>query len=334
MQCEVEGINKLRNGSLIIAISAFIGLLSLIIMAASLVASLNTLSTSITSVLSILGTLAAILILIIIAAIINIVGLIYVKDGFEILKSLGRDVGIGYTGTILALISLIIEIIGLLSVFIGDVFIVLVAGVLATIGDILVGAGFYKVGEIYNEDTTKIAGILEVIGGIGNIIIIPSLVLIFMIIFLIAFILLYIGLGKIYLIKTPMPPTQPTYPMNNMNPVTTSASPVQPSYSQLPQTQPSPQIYQVGQGIIRGNGFAQVSLYSTTHATILSARIDGTTLSSVNVNPVVLQPGKNDLTIWFSNTNSLIPNANYFITLVIDIGGNISGIRAAAVYQP
>jgi len=333
MQSELEGISKLRNGSLIIAISAFVVLISLITMIASLAASLNTLSTSITSVLSMLGTLVAILILIIIATIINIVGLIYVKDGFEILKSSGRDVGIGSTGAMLALVSLVIGIIGLL-VFIWGAFITLAAGVLATVGDILVGAGFYKVGEIYNEGTTKIAGILEVIGGIGNIIILPSLDIVFMIIFLIAFILLYIGLGKIYLIKTSMPPTQPIYPMNNMNPVTTLAPPVQPSYSQTPPTQPSPQIYQVGQGIIRGNGYAQVSLYSSSQVIVLSARIDGTTLSSVNVNPVVLQPGKNDLTIWFNNTNSLIPNANYFITLVIDIGGNISGIRTAAVYQP
>jgi len=323
MQSEYEGINKLRSGSLIIASSAFIGLISLIIMEVSSVGSLNTFSTSVTSAFSMLGTLAAISILTIVEVITNIVGLIYVKNGFEILQSLGRDVKIGYTGTILALIFLVIIIIGL---FIGGGVIVLVAGVFGTIADVLVGAGFYKVGEIYKEGITKVAGILEVIGGIVNVITTPLLDLLFIIIFSIAFILLYIGLGKIYSAGIPMSPTQSTYPINNENPVTTSTPQTQPNYS--------PQIYQVGQGIIRGNGYAQVSLYSSSQATVLSARIDGTTLSSVNVNPVVLQPGQNEVTIWFNNTSSLIPNANYFITLVIDIGGNISGIRTVAVYQP
>ena len=110
--------------------------------------------------------------------------------------------------------------------------------------------------------------------------------------------------------------------------------PAQPNYFQTQPIQPSYplQIYQVGQGIIRGNGIAQISLYPSTQATIVSAKIEGTSLSSFNVNPIVLQPGQNE--IQFNDVSSLTSGSNYLITLVVNIGGNITEIRVTAVYQP
>jgi len=308
MQSEFEGINKLRKGTLLlILVPLLIGFIALI-----LGASLFSIATP-GAVSAALGAVGALVAVIVIGAILGIIGLLNIRGGFRILNSLGRDVGIGYTGTTLYLVSLILILIGaILTIVLVGVFIVYLGEVLLIIADILIGVGFYKVGEIYNESTTKIGGILAAIP-IG-------------IVSFIGLILVYVGLGKIRPMGTVIPPAQLGYPPSNINPMG----------APMPQTQPNypSQIYQVGQGIIRGNGYAQVSLYSSTQATVLSARIEGTGLSSVNVNPVVLQPGQNEVTIWFSNVSLLTPGSNYIVTLVVSIGGNMSEVKATAVYQP
>ena len=253
----------------------------------------------------------------------GIVGLLNIRSGFGILKNLGRDVGIGYTGATLYFIALILVVLGILLILLGGRVVALIGGIVAIVSDILVGIGFYKLGGIYNEGTTKIGGILVAIPVIWGMILlaIPVLFVSF-----IGYILVYIGLGKIKPMAMVALPAQPGYAPNSINPMCTPMPPTQPNYP--------PQIYQEGQGIIRGNGYAQVSLYSTTQATILSARIEGTTLSSVNINPVVLQPGQNEVTIQFGNVSSLTPSTTYLITLVVNIGENMSEVKATAVYQP
>lgn len=289
MESEFEGINKLRRGVLLLVlVPLLIGFIALILMVPLLSVKGPG---AVAAALGILGAIAA---LVIIGAILGILGLLNIRSGFRTLNSLGKDVGIGYTGTTLYLVSLILVLIGaILTIVLVGIFIVALGEILLLIANILIGVGFYKVGEIYNESLTKVGGILAAIP-IG-------------IVSFIGYILVYIGLGKIR-------------PMSIMSAV-----------QMLPS---QPQIYQVGQGVIRGNGYAQVSLYSTTQAIVTSARIDGTNLTSFNINPTVLQPGQNEIVIKFDNVYQLVPGSSYVITIAVNVGGNISEIKASAVYQP
>jgi len=318
MQNESEGINKLRKGALILiftAIFIFIGLIVFLILVISFLPTFLTTTsfptTLVTFVSLLFGIFVAFVILTTIGVTAGIIGLLNIRNGFGILRNLGRDVRTGYIGTTLYLLSLAMIVLGALlgiAFPIGSAVIVL-GNIIEIIGNVLIGVGFYKVGGIYNEGTTKIGGILVAIPIIWGMILVAIPVLI---VSFIGYILVYIGLGKIKPRAMVVLPAQPNYP---------------------------PQIYQVGQGIIRGNGYAQVSLYSSSQATILSARIEGTALTSVNVNPVVvnpvvLQPGYNEVTIQFNSVSSLTPGLNYLITLVVNIGGNVSEVKASAVYQP
>ncbi|QXJ34976.1 DUF973 family protein [Saccharolobus shibatae] len=291
---ELEGIGKLRGGSLFMILSvllAAIGIL-VIISAGVLGGMFSAASGNVGGAIAAgIGLLAGIAIVILIGAIIGLVGILRIRSGFSILKSLGRDVGIGETGTTLYLVGLIIIIIGALLTFVLIGVPILILGeIIALIGGILIGIGFYRVGELYNEGLVKIGGIL---------IIIPIDILNF-----VGFILAYVGLGRVRPLPTP---TQ------------------QPSV---------PQVYQVGQGTIRNNGYAYVTLYSSTPATIISAKIEGANIMSSAINPTVLQIGNNEVTIFFGNVQSLAPNTTYIITLTINIGGNIINISTAVVYQP
>ena len=302
MQSETEGINKLRKGSLILILASIFITILVVILAFSLL-SISPSYPSASVVVSVMGIVIGLIIVAIIGVIAGIIGIWNIKDGFKILRNLGKDVGIGYVGAVLYIVALILIMIGVSLVLIGGVFAVIFGAIVEIVSNILIGIGFYKVGEIYNEGITKIGGILVAI---------PVNIISF-----IGYILVYIGLGKI-------------------KPITTLTTLAQPGSTQMPLPQPTlpPQIYQVGQGIIRGDGYAQISLYSNTQATVLSARIDGTLLASVNINPVVLQSGDNEITIKFDNVSSLTPGTTYLITLVVNVGGNIREIKTAAVYQP
>jgi len=291
MESEFEGINKLRRGVLLLVlVPLLIGFIALIL----IVPLLSVKGSG--AVAAALGILGAIIVLVIIGAILGILGLLSIRSGFRTLNSLGRDVGIGYTGTTLYLASLILILIGaILAIVLVGIFIAFIGEILLLIANILIGVGFYKVGEIYNESLTKVGGILAAIP-IG-------------IVSFIGYILVYVGLGKI----RPMPAFQPI-PLS------------QPGYAS--------QIYQVGQGIIRGDGYAHIYLYSNTQAVVTSARIEGTNLTSFNINPAVLMPGQNEITIKFDNVYQLVPGTNYVIVIAVNIGGNMSEVRASAVYQP
>jgi len=279
MYNESEGIDKLRTGSLILVLASILIIIAFFALVFSLLSAMSSPSIS-----SIMSALVAYIIVEIIGDIGGIIGMLYLRKGFEILKSLGKDVGIGYTGATLAFIAIALSILGLALTFVGGGALVVASNIIEFVANVLIGIGFYKVGEIYNEGTTKIGGIL--------IIIIPF----------IGYIIAYTGLGNVT-VPPPTPPSQPA-------------------------------IYQVGQGTIRGDGSAKITLYSNTQATLLSARIEGTTITSVNINPVVIQQGQNEITIQFSDVSSLTPNLNYLITLVANIGGNVTEVKAVAVYQP
>jgi len=320
MQSEFVGINKLRRGALLLIVtSILLGVIGFIFgimllstattfgVSAGVSTNLHTVtaptmtsSTTPSQSSSAIGILIALAVVGIIGVILGIVGLLDIRNGFGILKNFGRDVEIGYIGATLYFIALILVALGILIIS-GSI--ALIGGILVIVSNVLVGIGFYKLGEIYNEGTTKIGGILVAI---------PISIISF-----IGFILAYIGLG-------------------NVKPMGTVAPYVQPNYSPMGiQTiQPAYQIYQVGQGIIRGNGYAKISLYSSSQATLLSARIEGTTSTSVYVNPIVLQPGYNEVAIQFNNVSSLTPGSNYLVTLVVNIGGNVSEVKATAIYQP
>ncbi|MCH4816321.1 MAG: DUF973 family protein [Saccharolobus sp.] len=291
---ELEGIGKLRGGSLFMILSVLLAAIGiLVIISAGVLGGMFSVASGNVggAIAAGIGLLAGIAIVILIGAIIGLVGILRIRSGFSILKSLGRDVGIGETGTTLYLVGLIIIIIGALLTFVLIGVPILILGeIIALIGGILIGIGFYRVGELYNEGLVKIGGIL---------IIIPIDILNF-----VGFILAYVGLGRVRPLPTP---TQ------------------QPSV---------PQVYQVGQGTIRNDGYAYVTLYSSTPANIISAKIEGANIMSSAINPTVLQIGNNEVAIFFGNIQSLAPNTTYIITLTINIGGNIINISTAAVYQP
>ena len=107
-----------------------------------------------------------------------------------------------------------------------------------------------------------------------------------------------------------------------------------PSQNQPIQTPANPEVYQVGQGMIRGDGVAYLVIYSTAQATVLSARIEGTNINSVSIMPSDLIPGQNGVVIKFDNVSSLNPGTTYLITITMNVGGNASEMKTVAIYQP
>ncbi|WP_236749101.1 DUF973 family protein [Acidianus manzaensis] len=315
---ELDGLRKLRSGILFLIISPFLAGIGFLMLSLFGLAALAGASSggAVGAAAGFITDIIAGGILILLGSILGIVGVLRIKGGFDILKSIGRDVGIGGTGGTLYLVGLIITVIGALIV-------ITVVGipvglplyylglVIALIGDILIGVGIYKVGDAYNEGTTKIGGILAAIP--------------FDLISFIGYIISYIGIGKIInMVSSGTYVANPSYQAGYSQP-----------YSQYPQQYPSqaPQFYQVGQGIIRSNGYAQLAIYASTPASIISANIQGTPLTSSNINPNMLNQGNNYLNIFFGNTSSLQIGGQYTITITINSGGNIITINAIATYQ-
>jgi len=194
------------------------------------------------------------------------------------------------------------------------------------IGYLLIGLQFMKLGKEYNEDKIRKGGILVIVvslltlltafslnpSGIGVVIAIVMFASIFSII---AFILIYKSLNRM---KSMSAFTLPSF---------------QQTYQSLPVTQqPLTQIYQVGQGIIRGDGTAYITLYSSTQATIITTRVEGIALNITMMNPVILQPGQNPIIIKFDNVFQLIPGNSYTILFTLMIGMNKIEVKAMATY--
>jgi len=170
---ELEGIDKLRKGALILI------LLVPILLASDL---LLLVSIPLSAVVSIIGV------------ILGIIGLLNIRGGFRILY-----IEIGHTGATLYFASLVLVFIGAILpiVMAGNIMagldVIILGAILAVISNILIGIGFYRVGGEYNERTTKIGGILAAIP----------------IIAFIGYIMVYVGLDKIKLTRAEMLGVQP-----------------------------------------------------------------------------------------------------------------------------
>jgi len=168
MEREFEGIDKLGKGTLllILVVPIVIGSEFLLLVAPLL-----------SVIVSFIGVILV------------IIGALNIRGGFKILDELARDVGIGSIGVSLYLVSLIPIVIGAIYAVSVDIFegqdIMLIGEILVVIANILVGLGFYKVGEEYKEKLTKIGGILVAIP----------------IVSFIGYILVYVGLGKVKSMK-------------------------------------------------------------------------------------------------------------------------------------
>jgi Protein of unknown function (DUF973). len=146
--------------------------------------------------------------------------------------------------------------------------ILLVIPFLDLIGVILVGIALYFVGEKYNNSTVKIGGILAAIP-IGFI-------------SFVGFIVTYLGLGEVNSRLTTIPAQLPQAP-------------------QTQTTQPVPQqilVYQVGNGVLRGN-IATLTLNSSGQVTIIGVTIEGLNQSAMTIQPNVLMRGDNQITVTF-----------------------------------
>ena len=114
MYSESEGINKLRKGSLIFVLASIFVIVAFFVLLIPLMAVAHSPS----AVSAVIGILIAYVIVDIIGGIVGIIALFNVRKGFGILKSLGRDVGIGYTGTTLVFIAIALSILGSLLTFV------------------------------------------------------------------------------------------------------------------------------------------------------------------------------------------------------------------------
>lgn len=329
---EVEGLRKLRSGVLFLIISPLLAAIGLIIMMSFVFAAIaGGAAGGVGGALAgAFSTIIAGVVVILLGAILGIVGVLRMKNGFGILKSLGRDVGIGDTGGTLYLVGLILVLIGAVTTIVGiGIIILLIGEIIAVIGGILLGVGVYKVGDAYNEGTTKIGGILAAIP--------------FDLISFIGYILAYLGLGKIINMVSmggyPMqggyqvPPSYPPYSYPQQYQPQNPQQPVYPPYTSSPTYPQKPQFYQVGQGVIRSNGYAQLTLYASTQGTLVSASIQSPSLPASYINPITLNPGNNEVTIYFGNVSSLQLGQQYSIIITINSGGNIVTVNAIATYQ-
>jgi len=199
MNEETEAIRKLRTGTIFFIIAPIITIVAMLILgftaSLSLVdffLSVGTHSSSgvLSSVMPLLTGAFVSLAIIGIAIVLYLVALIKIRSGFKVLTYTGKNVGIGYAGTSLIFISLILYVLAIILVIVGVNSSLLlstlidIGGVLGIIGYILTNIGFYKVGSEYNEGVIKTGGILAAI------FIIPILPFI-------GYIMIYVGLGNI-----------------------------------------------------------------------------------------------------------------------------------------
>ncbi|WP_236749130.1 DUF973 family protein [Acidianus manzaensis] len=313
--------------------------------------SLSTISTSSGNSTALSNTLASATTVLIIASVLfilspifQILGVISMRKGFSILRNLGRPVGTGETGATLYLVSLLLLVISLIIIVITSISLIstssysdasagvflglfagtglaVVAAILGFIGIIMISIGTYQVGDTYRKGIVEVGGILVLVGFLLSFASFLTLALsiISFILIIIGYILVYTGLGGIsYNITKGIIPV-PYSPLIN--------------YQHQYYNQPQYLLYQIGEGTITSNGNAYITLYSQTQAIIISAVIQGYNLISTSINPATLVPGNNNVTLHFNNLYSLMPGTQY-ISLTINVGGNIVNITAKAVYRP
>ncbi|WP_373469193.1 DUF973 family protein [Acidianus infernus] len=296
-----DGLKEIKEGSLyeILAnIISFIGAIILLLFVFAYIISSPTTTTSNLQLSSSLIGIYAAVIVVIIGAILNIIGIIKLRSGFNLLKNTGLDVSIGSTGATLILIYSILILISLGILIVGAVtviFFMVIAAILELIGGIMLGLGFYNLGKGLNNSTIETAGILIIIGGIIDLLISIGGLLDF-----IAFILIY----------------------TSINNILSKGIPFVQTFSQM-------------LGVIKGNGYAYLNVYSNVEGTIISARIEGTAITSTFITPNKLSIGNNSITVNFGNVQGLIPYSNYIVSLIVqDNSGRTILIPVNSQYQP
>ena len=310
-QTPLEAIRTIRSGVLLQAIAMlllsahFTGLLTFTFALRRIVISVSQLA-------SITRDLTVIFIVLLSAIIIGIVGVSLTRKGFCALASSGLNVGTGRAGATAILIGFILMLIGALIpvVALGALQHVTprealpflqaghdvqaLGGLIVLVGVILLAIGFYRLGRVYNSGLVTWGGILSVFLGF------------------IGYTLVYIGLGDV------VRSLSSGHPKSYYTP--------QQSYGQV-------QIYQVGQGVLRPDGYASFTLYSPYQATIVSGYIEGYAINAVNFAPNVLFPGNNNVTAYFGNVGALQRGVTYVIVLTVNVQGSTVSVRVKATYQ-
>ncbi|QXJ34971.1 DUF973 family protein [Saccharolobus shibatae] len=304
-QSEKEGIRRLRLGLLVLIIVSLLSLVSLFrgLVTPSPSVSPNVTALNNTNPQQLLSQIASreivqieeALILTSIIGVVNIIGMIVLRGGFNVLSKVVSDnIGIGSTGSILYIISFPLGIIGEVILFYSFLSL--------NFSTIFIGLPFSFLELILLLIGSILLGIgVYRVGREYNntLVKVGGILIAIIILAFIGAILSYIGLGEV----------KPISESQNV------------------------QIYPVGQGVIRRDGSAKIVIYSSTTATIFSAKIEGTKLFTFKVNPVNLQPGNNEITIQFDDVSSLVENSTYVITLIVDVGGNSIPINVNAIYQ-
>lgn len=207
------GFGKIRKSMLLIIVASIIAFIGY---GAGLAPALAAQSAPSSASAASLVTAEIFIVLLMVGVIIQIYAVFNIRQGFKILKSNDPDYGIGATGALLELIgfaisavAVVILLVGVASLvssfssavsgaststvigagiaafagvavlFLAFIGFLVIAGIIAFIGAILVGVGLFKIGSKYGDGLTQIGGILYII--------IP----------LIGVILLYIGLGGV-----------------------------------------------------------------------------------------------------------------------------------------
>lgn len=232
-----------------------------------------------------------------IVGVINIIGLIILRSGFNILsKTVSNEIGIGNIGIIVYIVSYPLIVIGLLLNLFGFLSVNFVE-ILASLPALFIAIILLIVGSILVG-----VGIYRVGREYStNIVKVGGILIAIVIPAFIGSILSYIGL-------------------RNVKPITERAREVQ--------------IYSIGGGVIKGDGSAQILIYSSVSGSILSVKIEGMNIFTFKVNPATLQPGNNQINIQFDNVSNLVKGSTYIITLLVDVNGNAIEVKTYALYQP
>lgn len=121
---------------------------------------------------------------------------------------------------------------------------------------------------------------------------------------------------------------------------TPSPSPIPSNYSPpppvafIPSPQAKPFVDAVGIATIKNNGDVFIRIHTTTPATLLTARVDGTNYYSTQISPQYLNPGDTDVKIKLSPTPvELNPDNTYMIVLTAESLGNRFEIHSPARYR-
>ncbi|BBL46982.1 DUF973 family protein [Metallosphaera sedula] len=230
-------------------------------------------------------------IILVLAIAVAIIALVRLYGGFSALEPFVPNMVLGRIGVILSIIPY-----------------------LNFIGYILIGIALYFIGERYNNGTLKTGGIITAIPFIN----------------FIGLIISYIGLGSINFSAVPQPSYQPGYGQGpGYQPGYGQGTGVGQGYGPSQQGQPV-SVYQVGQGTLKYNT-ANFTLYSSGQVRITGASLEGVDTYAVSINPMLLSPGNNNVSINFSSLpQTMIPGGVYRIKVNLD---NNTSVYVSVIYS-